>query len=110
MRRHHACRALREELYRANITRASGGDIDNSPIIDQILTLRAEKAKLLGYPNHAEVSMASKVGVQGVQGGRAPGGGKVCVCVWWSRPSYWGTPTLLRCPWRPTRARGRGCV
>lgn len=54
-------RALREELYRANTTKASSGDIDNSEIINQILSLRAEKAKLLGYPNFAEVSMASKM-------------------------------------------------
>jgi oligopeptidase A len=58
---HSANRALREELYRANITRASSGDIDNSEIINKILSLRAEKAKLLGYPNFAEVSMASKM-------------------------------------------------
>lgn len=30
------CRALREELYRAFLTRASEGDIDNTPIISQV--------------------------------------------------------------------------
>lgn len=29
------CRALREEMYRASITRASSGDIDNTPIIEK---------------------------------------------------------------------------
>ena len=53
--------ALREEMYRANITRASGGEIDNNPIIEKILTLRAEKAKLLGFTSFADVSMASKM-------------------------------------------------
>ncbi|KAK6923872.1 Peptidase M3A/M3B catalytic domain [Dillenia turbinata] len=47
--------------FRANITRASGRDLDNTPIIDQILKLRVEKAKLLGYKNYAEVSMATKM-------------------------------------------------
>ena len=58
---HGKNRALREELYRATITRASSGDIDNSPLITRILELRAEQATLLGYPNYAEVSMASKM-------------------------------------------------
>ena len=56
-----ACRALREEMYRANITRASSGEKDNSPIIEKVLSLKNEKAHLLGYDNFAEVSMASKV-------------------------------------------------
>ncbi|KAF8377419.1 hypothetical protein HHK36_030796 [Tetracentron sinense] len=58
----HACnRSLREEVYRAHVTRASSGDLDNTPIIDQILKLRLEKARLLGYNNYAEVSMAMKM-------------------------------------------------
>ncbi|GMI68734.1 thimet metalloendopeptidase 2 [Hibiscus trionum] len=58
----HACnRDLREEVYRAYITRASSGDLDNTPIINQILKLRLEKAKLLNYNNYAEVSMATKM-------------------------------------------------
>ncbi|XP_026380510.1 probable cytosolic oligopeptidase A [Papaver somniferum] len=58
---HSRNRSLREEVYRAYVTRASSGDLDNSPIIDQILKLRLEKAKLLGYNNYAEVSMAMKM-------------------------------------------------
>ncbi|KAI3841310.1 hypothetical protein MKW98_007791 [Papaver atlanticum] len=58
---HSRNRSLREEVYRARITRASDGELDNSPIIDQILKLRLEKAKLLGYNNYAEVSMAMKM-------------------------------------------------
>lgn len=54
-------RALREELYRAYMARASTGEVDNTPIINQILQLRLEKAKLLGFNNHAEVSMAMKM-------------------------------------------------
>lgn len=58
---HARNRDLREEVYRAYITRASSGDLDNTPIIDQILKLRLEKAKLLNYNNYAEVSMATKM-------------------------------------------------
>lgn len=59
-----ACRReLREEVYRAFLTRASSGETNNAPIIESILALRQEQAKLLGYANYAEVSMASKVGV-----------------------------------------------
>ena len=52
---HAKNRALREEVYRAYLSRASSGDLDNTAIIDQILKLRLEKAKLLGYSNYAEV-------------------------------------------------------
>lgn len=48
-------RALRETLYRANVTRASGGDRDNRPLIREILALRKEKAKLLGFAHFADL-------------------------------------------------------
>ncbi|PPD89430.1 hypothetical protein GOBAR_DD13633 [Gossypium barbadense] len=47
--------AMSKEVYRAYITRASSGDLDNTPIINQILKLRLEKVKLLNYNNYAEV-------------------------------------------------------
>lgn len=52
---HARNRALREEVYRAYVTRASSGDLDNTAIIDEVLKLRLEKAKLLNYNNYAEV-------------------------------------------------------
>ena len=55
MGQHAKCRSLREELYRAFITRASSGGSDNGPIIERILVLRRERAELLGFSNHAEV-------------------------------------------------------
>ncbi|CAN8236786.1 unnamed protein product [Cochlearia groenlandica] len=58
---HAKNRALREEVYRAYLSRASSGDFDNTATIDQILKLRLEKAKLLGYNNYAELSMATKM-------------------------------------------------
>ena len=54
---------LREELYREYIHIASEGETDNEPVIGKILSLKQEKAELLGFPNHAEVSMASKVSI-----------------------------------------------
>ena len=52
-------------MYRAFITRASSGKADNTPLIEKTLVLRQEQAELLGYPNYAEVSLASKVGLSG---------------------------------------------
>ncbi|MGL4668754.1 MAG: M3 family metallopeptidase [Saezia sp.] len=57
-------RQLRETLYKAYATRASefnGGKWDNSPVIDQIMALRQEEAKLLGYNNFSEVSLVPKM-------------------------------------------------
>ncbi len=47
-------RETRKRLYEASVSRgSSGGEFDNREIISKIMTLRAERAKLLGYPNHA---------------------------------------------------------
>ncbi|HUR88190.1 MAG TPA: M3 family metallopeptidase [Ramlibacter sp.] len=57
-------RELRERLYRAYVTRASDqGDpqYDNSANIRDILKLREEEAKLLGYRNFGEVSVVAKM-------------------------------------------------
>ncbi len=59
--RHAERRDLREKLYRAFITRASSGELDNTPLIEQILTLRAQQAALLGFENYAELSLARKM-------------------------------------------------
>ncbi|KAA8550258.1 hypothetical protein F0562_001942 [Nyssa sinensis] len=58
---HAKNRSFREEVFRAYVTRASDGDLNNTPIIERILELRLEKAKLLGYNNYAEVSMEKKM-------------------------------------------------
>ena len=63
---HARDRALREEFYRAYITRASDkaaapGGGDNAPLIERTLALRAEKARLLGFDCYADLSMASKM-------------------------------------------------
>ena len=57
-------RALRETVYKANVTRASEfGDakLDNTGLIGQIIALRAEEAALLGFNNFAEVSLVAKM-------------------------------------------------
>lgn len=58
---HAQSRARREELYRAYITRASSGDLDNTPVIERILTLRQEMAMLLGFESFAGLSIDSKM-------------------------------------------------
>src|SRR5690606_14362270 len=57
-------RSLRETMYRAYGTLASEhGDpsLDNSPLIEQLLALRARKAKLLGYADFAELRLQTRM-------------------------------------------------
>ena len=59
-------RALREELYTAYVTRASDQgphdrQLDNTPVMEEILQLRHEKAQLLGFDNYAEYSLSTKM-------------------------------------------------
>ena len=57
--------ALREKLYMAHNTRASelfeAGKFDNTPIMREILALRQEESKLLGFDNFAQVSLVPKM-------------------------------------------------
>jgi peptidyl-dipeptidase Dcp len=51
---HSTRRDLRERGWRMWVSRGEHpGEHDNRPLIPQIVTLRAEKARLLGYPSHA---------------------------------------------------------
>jgi len=60
-------RALREKLYRAYVTRASDqaatdpDKLDNTPIIGELLALRQEEARLLGYPDFGSLSVVPKM-------------------------------------------------
>ena len=49
--------AIREELYRAYVTRSP----QNAAIIDELLALKNEMSKLLGFDNYAQYSIASKM-------------------------------------------------
>jgi len=58
-------RNLRETIYKANVQRASensnDGEKNNVPLIYEILTLKQEMAKMLGFSNYAELSLAKKM-------------------------------------------------
>ncbi len=57
-------RELREQLYRAYVTRASEfgpTELDNTALITDILKLRREAAHMLGFNSYAEVSLAAKM-------------------------------------------------
>jgi oligopeptidase A len=59
-------RALRRELYEAFVTRASdtgpqAGQWDNTAVMERTLALRHEAARLLGFNNYAEYSIAPKM-------------------------------------------------
>ena len=63
---HARNRELRKIFYQAHSTRASetgpqGGQFDNGPLMDRILELRSAQAKLLGFENYAEKSLATKM-------------------------------------------------
>jgi oligopeptidase A len=59
--------ALRERLYRAFVTRASDQadantqQFDNSTLISEMLALRLEEARLLGFTNFGELSLEPKM-------------------------------------------------
>ncbi|MET0534593.1 MAG: M3 family metallopeptidase, partial [Steroidobacter sp.] len=46
-------RAVRERLFKASIGRGLSGELDTTKAVAEIVKLRADRAKLLGYPNHA---------------------------------------------------------
>jgi oligopeptidase A len=56
-------RALREQVYKASIQRASeqSNDKNNVPLLYEILKLKQETAKLLGFDNYAQLSLSSKM-------------------------------------------------
>lgn len=61
-------RSIREKVYKAFLTRASeftktedGKEKNNVPLIYEILKLKTERSKLLGFNNPAEMSLASKM-------------------------------------------------
>ncbi|MBX3734203.1 MAG: M3 family metallopeptidase [Verrucomicrobiae bacterium] len=54
-------RAVRERLMAASLARGSrGGPYDNRKIVTDLARLRAERAQLLGHPNHAAYQLAEQ--------------------------------------------------
>ncbi|NIR61269.1 MAG: oligopeptidase A [Gammaproteobacteria bacterium] len=63
---HAADRALRREAHEAYVTRASdqgphAGRFDNTEVMERILALRHEAARLLGFHSYADYSLATKM-------------------------------------------------
>jgi len=59
-------RELRRQMYEAYVTRASelgpnAGKWDNGPLMQRLLALRAEAAKLLGFANYAEYALQTRM-------------------------------------------------
>ena len=59
--RHSRNRGQREQIYRAYVSRADKGELDNGPLIMEILKLKKEKANLLGYDTYVDLSLTSKM-------------------------------------------------
>jgi oligopeptidase A len=58
-------RGIRREVWRAYNTRATCGDYDNRPLLDEILRLRREKAALLGYRDFADLVLEDRMAHSG---------------------------------------------
>ncbi len=55
-------RELREKLYKAMYMRSDNdNEFDNKPLIQEILGLRLERARLLGYETHADYKLANQM-------------------------------------------------
>ncbi|WP_415001838.1 M3 family metallopeptidase [Arenimonas sp.] len=54
-------RALRERVMAASLARGSRGNAyDNTAIVSRVMSLRAEEAKMLGYPNYAAYGLGNQ--------------------------------------------------
>ena len=54
-------RSVREKIHKASLSRGSrGGDFDNREILVKVIKLRAEKARLMGYENHAAYTLETQ--------------------------------------------------
>ena len=53
-------RALRERIHKASTGRGLGGTTDNTAVIAELVRLRAERAGLLGFPDHAAYQLADE--------------------------------------------------
>ena len=58
---HATDRTLREEMYRAFRNRGVDEGLDNRPVLREILQLRQEQAKLVGFDTYADLSLDAKM-------------------------------------------------
>ncbi len=54
-------RDLRRQMFDGYRLRASSGDLDNGPVLIKIAQLRAKRAELMGYRNHAEFQLSERM-------------------------------------------------
>ena len=54
-------RSLRERVWRANDSRCAAAPYDNAALIERIVELRLQKARLLGYQNFGDLVMADRM-------------------------------------------------
>lgn len=59
--------SLREKIWRAQNGRAVTGDFDNRPLIQRILVLRGEKARLLGFKDFADLVTEDRMAKTGTR-------------------------------------------
>ena len=53
-------RDVRRRLFEASVSRASAGKYDNGPLAVELATVRAERARLLGFATHADAKVADQ--------------------------------------------------
>lgn len=53
-------RDVRRRLFEASLHRAEGGAHDNRPVLLDVVTMRARRAQLLGFPTHADATVADQ--------------------------------------------------
>ena len=57
-----ANRGLRKKIYDAYLTRGNHNDnLDNKKVLEDLVALRAKKAKLLGFKTHADLSLDNRM-------------------------------------------------
>lgn len=59
--------SIREHVYRAFMTRAVSGNLDNRPLVRRILELRRERARLLGYADFADLVLEDRMAHTGAR-------------------------------------------
>jgi peptidyl-dipeptidase Dcp len=54
-------RELREKIWRAQSSKAFGGEFDNQELVKKIVTLTAKRAQLLGYKDYAQYALEERM-------------------------------------------------